>query len=183
MKEDEVMSIHDSKKDVNKGEKSLISREEVDLLLEETGFSKFGEIQSLVSTRIGMCIGYGERKVISDSLRAAFCTAAEAERAATDNGHRGILIFTAYTDDYSIGKLCDTVNRRYADKNGYKYVSKVLPYESMMHEIGPYKLHCTWYKVLLLNMFLREEADMLEREGIQVRSDHNSRMLLPLNLL
>ena len=163
------MSIHHSKKDQNKDEAALITRDEVDTIIRETGFTKFGEIQNLVSLKIGGPIGYKDRKVISDSLRAAFCVAAEVKRMEADTGSRGILLFTAYTEDYTIGKLCDTVNRKYAEKYNYKYVSKVLTYAEMLGEIGPNKTHCTWYKVLMINKFLNEETEMLERENIQVR--------------
>lgn len=166
---DNVMSIHDSKKDLDKDQAAAISREDVDLIIRETGFTRFGQIQSLVSTRIGRTINYSERKHISDSLRAAYCTAAEVKREEDDEGHRGVLLFTAYTEDYSIGRLCDEVNRRYAAKHNYNYLSEVLLYEDMLAAIGPSKTHCTWFKVLLLTRLLDTQAEMLHREGIQVR--------------
>ena len=164
----EFMSIRDSKNSQNRGEASSITRDEVDQIIQETGFNKFGQIQDFVSTRTGKLIGYSERKVISDALREAFCVAAEKNRADSDNGHRGVLLFTAYTEDYVIGRLCDSVNRKFAEKNGYKYISEVHSYDHMLKAIGPDKNHCTWYKVSMLRRFLIDEADILERDQIQV---------------
>ena len=165
----EFMSIRDSRSYQIKDEASLISRDEVDQIIQETGFTKFGQIQDLVSSRTGKIIGYSERKIISDALRGAYCSAAELQRAADDNGNRGILLFTAYTEDYTIGKLCDLVNSEYAKKNGYQYLSKVLSYDDMLQAIGPKKNHCTWFKVFMLRKFLTDEADMLMKNKIQVR--------------
>ena len=162
------MSIRESRSCQIKDEASLISRDEVDQIIQETGFTKFGQIQELVSSRTGKIIGYSERKIISDALREAFCSAAELKRAGDDNGHRGILLFTAYTEDYTIGKLCDLVNSNFAKKNGYQYLSKVLSYNDMLLAIGPKKNHCTWFKVFMLRRFLTDEADMLKKNKIQV---------------
>lgn len=163
-----VMSIHDSQKDANKDEVSSVTRGEIDLLISETGSTKFGEVQHLVSTSLGRCINYSERRIISDSLRASYCAAAERKRSELDEGHRGILMLTAYSTDYTIGKLCDTINKQYAEKHGYKYQSESLSYDEMMQAIGPDKKHCTWYKVLMLKRLLTEEAESLSRDKIQV---------------
>ena len=165
-----VMSIHDSRKDTNKDEESSVTRCEIDLLIRETGSTKFGEVQHLVSTSLGRCINFSERRVISDSLRASYCAAAERKRLELDEGHRGILILTAYSTDYTIGKLCDTINKQYADKHGYQYLSKTLSYDEMMQAIGPDKKHCTWYKVLMLKRLLVEQAESLSKDKIQVFS-------------
>lgn len=60
-----------------------------------------------------------------------------------------ICVCTAFTTDYTIGNLCAHVNRRYAVKLGYEFISRVLSYDEMMVEITP-RAHCTWYKVLLI---------------------------------
>lgn len=64
----------------------------------------------------------------------------------------------AYSCDYSIGLLCESVNRAYALKEGHHFVSDVLPCEDMLATISP-KKHITWYKVYLL---LREMKAILE---------------------
>ena len=89
---EEIMSIHDSKRDQDKDQESAISRSDVDRIIKDTGYSKFGQIQSLVSVRIGRSINYNERKVISDSLRTAFCTAAEVQREEDDAGLPGLVL-------------------------------------------------------------------------------------------
>ena len=163
-----AISIRDSKRQIGKDEESSITRETVDSLISTNSYTKFGELQKSVSDQLGRVINFSERRIISDSLRAAFCAAAEKKREEDDNSHRGILIFTAYSDDYLIGKLCDSINREYAAKHKYKYLSESLSYGDMMKAIGPRKDHCTWYKVLMLKRLLIDEAENLAKDKIQV---------------
>lgn len=60
-----------------------------------------------------------------------------------------ILIITAYTEDYTIGYICDEINRRYAKKYGYQFLSVVDSCMKMLERIKP-KIHFTWYKIYLL---------------------------------
>lgn len=60
-----------------------------------------------------------------------------------------ISICTAYTDDYTIGRLCEEVNRIYASRFGYNFDCHILSCEDMMAVIQP-KKHFTWYKVDML---------------------------------
>jgi hypothetical protein len=163
-----IKSIHDCRKDGDNGQKSEITVQEMQDLIKVNSMTKFGEVQQLVTTALGRCINYSERKIISDCLRSSFCAAAEVKRMTEDDGHRGILLITAYSTDYKIGELCDTINKRYSEKNKYEYLSETLPYEEMMRAIGPTKNHCTWYKVLMLNRMLNDDAGKLSKNKIQV---------------
>lgn len=175
-----IKSIHECRKDGDNGEKSAITMQEIQDLIKVNGMTKFGEVQQLVSSTLGRCINYNERKIISDCLRSSFCAAAEMKRMTDDDGHRGILLFTAYSNDYKIGELCDAMNKRYSEKNKYQYLSETLSYEEMMRAIGPNKNHCTWYKVLMLNRMLNGDAEKLSRDKIQVNSPST---LLSLTIL
>jgi len=66
-----------------------------------------------------------------------------------------ILIITAYSIDYTIGNLCEKVIRKYADYHQYHFISHILPYMDMLSKIHP-KLHCTWYKILMINEYLND---------------------------
>jgi hypothetical protein len=60
-----------------------------------------------------------------------------------------ILVCTAYSSDYTIGNLCEVVNREYANKQGYDFLSVTMPYEDMIAKIQP-RQHCAWFKALLI---------------------------------
>lgn len=73
------------------------------------------------------------------------------QRDLEEGGSRDqILIYTAYSSDYTIGRLCEKVNHDYATKHGYKFVSIVVDYEEMIKEVSP-KQHCTWYKMKVVS--------------------------------
>jgi hypothetical protein len=163
-----MKSIHDCRKDGDNGQRSAITVQEMQDLMKLYSVTKFGEVQQLVTAALGRSINYSERRIISDCLRSSFCAAAEVKRVTEDDGHRGILLFTAYSTDYKIGELCDTINKTYSEKHKYEYLSETLPYEDMMRAIGPSKNHCTWYKVLMLNRMLNDDAEKLSRNKIQV---------------
>ena len=164
----DIKSIHSCRNDGDKGQKSAITLQEMQDLIKVNCVTKFGEVQQLVTSALGRSINYSERKIISDCLRSSFCTVAETRRMTEDNGYRGILLFTAYSTDYKIGELCDTINRRYSEKNNYQYLSETISYDEMMLAIGPNKNHCTWYKVLMLNRMLNDDAENLSKNKIQV---------------
>ena len=76
-----------------------------------------------------------------------------------------VLMITAYSDDYSIGTLCEKVNRTYAEKHGYEFISEVLPLDVISEIIAP-KKHCTWYKIALLKKLF---ADVSYLESKRIR--------------
>jgi len=76
-----------------------------------------------------------------------------------------VLMVTAYSDDYTIGSLCEKVNRCYAEKHSYEFLSEVLPLSAMSEAIAP-KKHCTWYKIALLKK-LFADVSYLESKQIQ----------------
>lgn len=100
----EPISIRESKRGEREMDReSLITCSEVEYIIQSTGHTRFGELQRIITNQIGRAIGFPERKVISIALRAAYCAAAEMKRSADDKGCRGVLMFTAYTEDYVIG--------------------------------------------------------------------------------
>lgn len=66
-----------------------------------------------------------------------------------------IQLVMSYTTDYTIGTICEQVNRAYASKHGYSFYSDILSCEDMLPKIAP-KLHFTWYKVLILLNLMQE---------------------------
>ena len=146
---------------------NVVSHEDVEALMNDHSLFRFDELQSRVAKHIfPRAVNAEDRVVISDVMRARVTAAAVEERVHDDVGHRNVLMLTAFTDDYSIGRLVDTVNRAYAERHGYQYVTRVLPYEDMLVAIGPHKKHCTWYKVLLMNQLLNDEA-FLQQHQVQ----------------
>ena len=138
---------------------------DVERLMIEKQCYRFDELCKHVSTLIApRPMGVVERMMISDALRERVVAGAVAQRQEEDNGHRGVLIYTAFTTDYNIGRLVDTVNRAYADKHGYHYINRILSYEDMLATIAPRKKHCTWYKVWLLNELLNNKEMIREKE-------------------
>ena len=85
----------------------------------------------------------------------------EQEQQLDDN----VLLVTAYSDDYSIGRVCEKVNQLYASKHGYEFVSEVLPLNKMADLIAP-KKHCTWYKIALLRRLLND-TELLRTRHVQ----------------
>lgn len=120
---------------------------------------------ALRTSRGGRLLTSTESAVISAVVRSAQATAAfaEAERVRTERdagatfSPSSILLCTAYSSDYSIGRLCEAVNRQYAARHGYRFESVVLPYSEMLEAVAP-RAHPTWYKVLLLRRLLSEAA-------------------------
>lgn len=90
-------SNDEEKNDNNKNAKSLISNKEMDDLISKFEITKFRDLQQLVVDKIGGAVRYPERKVMSDSLRASYCSAAVNKRIKDDKGNRGILLFSAHT--------------------------------------------------------------------------------------
>lgn len=58
-------------------------------------------------------------------------------------------VISAYSDNYTIGKLCAHINRLYCGTHGYEFLCHVLPQVDMEAVIAP-RTHCTWYKVKLI---------------------------------
>ena len=76
---------------------------------------------------------------------------AEQERQANGGDENGgnVLMFTAFSQDYSLGYICEHVNKTYCARYGYLFRSYVLPYQEIMNKVAP-KSHCTWFKVYLI---------------------------------
>jgi len=84
-------------------------------------------------------------------------------------------IITAFSDNYTVGKLCAKVNTIYAKNNKYWWWKDVLTQEQMLEVVSP-RTHCTWYKVhMFLDELKRALADFLvenEEENRNVQSKH-----------
>jgi hypothetical protein len=86
----------------------------------------------------------------------------EVEQGASGDG---VLMVTAYSDDYSIGGLCEQVNRLYASKYNYHFHSDVRSLGEITTEIAP-KKHCTWYKIAVLRR-LFADTELLRSKNIR----------------
>jgi hypothetical protein len=73
---------------------------------------------------LGRSLTRAERETISAALRMQ--TNKEADMAPMQTCGSQVVVFTAYSSDYSIGKLCEAVNRVYAHKHGYIYEARVM---------------------------------------------------------
>jgi hypothetical protein len=72
------------------------------------------------------------------------------------------LILMAYSDDYTLGNLCEGINRSYAEQYSHEFLSVIRPCEEIFALIHP-KKHVTWFKIyLLLDILQREMARMSE---------------------
>jgi hypothetical protein len=82
---------------------------------------------------------------------------AEALRRLDDMGAAGrkeFLVCTAYTRNYTIGKLCAPINKAYCHQHGYHWIEESeYEYEAMLSAISP-RSNCSWYKILLLKSLM-----------------------------
>lgn len=69
-----------------------------------------------------------------------------------------ITIITAYSRDYTIGRICEAVNRSYAQLHGYGFLADAFDCDEVIQQIAP-KMHFTWYKVLLLLKIMRDQLE------------------------
>ena len=96
-----------------------------------------------------------DRKVVTSCIHGWRVHAASLsrKRALEGNKERSFTIVMAYSEDYPVGKVCEAVNRRYAEKHGYEFVVHCKPAGDLLEAIRP-KAHCTWYKVKMVNEML-----------------------------
>lgn len=143
---------------------SVIGEKEVEQFMQETGFDKFHEIQhGLREINGGRLLVAEERQAITSSIAKMISMNASivrenellARSTAMSHASYETLLFTAYSKDYSIGYLCEHVNRMYANRHGFQFRSFVAPYKDMIDELKP-RTHCTWYKILMLRRLLEE---------------------------
>ena len=141
----------------------------------------FGNILTGIQTSLGRQLSRDEKGFISTALRSRRMKEASIYRETDsiylhsgDDSVTGsediqsfsnVLIVTAYSDDYTIGTLCEKVNRSYATLHGYEFHSEVLPLDEMSVAIAP-KKHCAWYKIALLKK-LFADVDQLRAKKIQ----------------
>lgn len=142
----------------------FVTQEYVNHIVNNDSSDNFGTIQQIVCANIGgRSLSRVEKGYIDNALYDRRMQRAETNRTvdslwAPSNSHTAlqpcnILMVTAYSNDYSIGGLCEKVNRAYALRHGYEFHSDVLTLSAMSVVIAP-KKHCTWYKIALLQRLL-----------------------------
>eukprot|EP00041_Stephanoeca_diplocostata_P021529 m.502521 g.502521 ORF g.502521 m.502521 type:complete len:359 (+) comp21843_c0_seq6:1426-2502(+) len=91
-----------------------------------------------------------------------------------------ICVCTAYTTNYMPGFLCEDVNKSYAVRHGYDFVSRCLSPLAMMTNIFP-RGHGTWYKVRLLNelLVLKEGSSTRKKYDVIVWIDGDACVVKP----
>ena len=130
---------------------------------------KFSDIQRELTSRVGRPLTSSERKNITAAIRITHEETADMIRLRDHQcndtlSNESILLITAYSDNYAIGKITENINRSYATKQGHPFLCKVLSHRDMLTAMYP-KTGCSWYKIL----FLRElfEDIMIERDNIK----------------
>ncbi len=119
------------------------------------------------SGRFGRKLTTAENRAVANYLRCREKKIMEAERRQSCiSSDYNIEICTAYSTDYTIGHTCASVNRAYADRQGYTFSATVLDYREMLAEIAP-RQHCTWYKVLVILGYLRNYEYLTTERGIR----------------
>jgi hypothetical protein len=103
---------------------------------------------------------------IEDGRYHFVVSATEKQHNGAHDGHNllneEIMLVMAYTDDYSVGKLCEEVNRTYAKRYGYRFHSVVETCETMLNSIQP-KMHFTWYKIYILLSLMRDNISLMQK--------------------
>jgi hypothetical protein len=69
-----------------------------------------------------------------------------------------IMMVMAYTNDYTIGTVCQLINEKYARQHGYAFHADVQSPEEVLALIVP-KLHCTWYKIFILLKLMKDSKN------------------------
>ena len=127
---------------------------------------KFQELQSFISQKLGRNLVPAERLKLTAALRKRKETLIASSRLVQNELEcNQIMIFTAYSEDYSIGRICEAVNRQYASSNGYIFFSDVKKYEQIIDIINP-RSHCTWYKIHMINQLLND-FEMIKSKNLQ----------------
>lgn len=158
-------------------------------LAEEKYPIEFNSLQNILKNSLGRRLTTLERKYIHDAITAKACHEANLIREAEDFGqilNEEILIVTAYSNDYTLGSICEVINRNYASKHGYHFRAVCESYEHMIAAIHP-RTHCTWYKVFLLLELLQKYPSStykyimwIDADAVIVNHDQSIQHLLSL---
>lgn len=138
----------------------LLSKDDIKGFMELSQKVRFFEIQEgLRSLLGGRLLLPEERQLVTSCIREYVEEQTERQRLIDDakfqDNNYNILVFTAFSEDYSIGYICEYVNALYCGRHNYIFKSFVKPYKDILDEISP-KTHCTWYKVYLINHLLKD---------------------------
>jgi hypothetical protein len=138
----------------------------------ELGTDNFGVIQTHIRKQLdNRSLTYQEKGCIESVLHTIRMKDADEQRlgdALFEVVHgpaAAVLMVTAYSDDYSIGGLCEQVNRLYASKYNFHFHSDVCSLDAITAQIAP-KKHCTWYKIAVLRK-LFADTELLRSKNIQ----------------
>jgi hypothetical protein len=136
-------------------------------VIEETGLTKYHELNKFIQNKLERFPSDNERKCISTGLLAYFKQKADHQRLLdtyldTPNENLSqILVVMAYSDDYSIGKLCAHANRLYAARHGHIFFCCVKSVPDIASDIHP-KTHCSWYKIHVMRQLFANKVMLRE---------------------
>lgn len=141
-----------------------LADENVREAVRETGSVSFKIVQEYLTVNmLNRKLTRLERLVLSKNLidlqnqncanRGSNSKTNEPVASSTPKPHE-ILVCMAYSKDYTIGNLCELVNREYASYHGYGFISVVMPYDDMMSIIHP-RSHCAWFKAIFVSKLLQ----------------------------
>lgn len=122
---------------------------------------RYQEIQRALCSTLNVAqLTAPQRKLVTSCIQEWRVHAAKAQRQRELQAKplKRFTVVMAYSDDYPVGKLCESVNRAYASKHGYDFVVHCLPAAEIFAAIRP-KEHCTWYKVKVINDLLESCRD------------------------
>ena len=65
------------------------------------------------------------------------------------------VVATAYSTNYTIGKLCGAINRKYCASHGYRFIEKEVDLLTFGSALGT-RNHCTWYKIFMMLNYMKD---------------------------
>lgn len=172
---------------------SHLKCQEVENIIKEKQFKTFKEVHIYYRNLFNNSLSLQDKKCITTAIHNIRAYQAAEDRKQAESNYDNIdslqdinnescseiipssskrdniMIVMAYSDDYTVGRICEKVNRSYADKYGYAFYSDVATAASMEQSILP-KKHCTWYKIKLLQDIL-SNSDMIHNVSYLVWID------------
>ena len=125
-------------------------------------------LREAATVRMGRPLFKMERPALTDALNTRFdVTGTGGNGGDVASGNKALprlLLLSAFTTDYSVGHVCTTRNRAYAERHGYAWRCDVLQPATMAATIAPRKFG-GWYKVNLLRELLLEQQQQSTADG------------------
>ena len=72
------------------------------------------------------------------------------------------VVTTAYSTNYTIGKLCGAINRKYCAAHGYEFIEKEVDLLTLESALGS-RNHCTWYKIFMMLNYMKDALALLSK--------------------